>query len=393
MKNDSSIYNAKSFGSTSGSRNINSVDAVLHFLSYVEDVGAITAGKLYNSIKPLSLVYTMNSRELVKNSGIRKSAAAAICKAAAEKERIFEEYISLIDSDINFITIENKNYPKRLLNLYDKPMWLYVKGKLPGDEKKSVAIVGSRNATNYGRSMAEFLAGSLVKRGVEIISGMAIGIDGCSHRGALNQKDGSSYAVLGSGVNICYPKENFDIYCEMSKGRGGIISENIPKGNAVKSSFPIRNRLISGLSDLIIVVEAREKSGSMITVRHALEQGKEVYALPGRINDPMSRGCNRLISEGAGIIISVDDIIESLGLIRDKTLKIFQRDINILANNEKKVYSCFDLEPKYLEDVADESHLPVSEVMSIVLDLELRGYLIQISGNYYGRNINNLDDI
>lgn len=372
---------------------INSLDAVLHFLSYVPNVGAVSAGRLYETITPLNLIYTLKKEELMLISGIGRAAAEAVKRMSLKKESIFEEYMSLEKAGVKFITVENKAYPKRLLNLYDKPMWLYLKGEFPADEEHSVAIVGSRAATNYGKGLAELLSNSLAKRNINIISGMALGIDEYAHRGALKHKGAKTYAVLGCGINVCYPKENFDIYSQIAEGRGGIISEYTPKSNALKHNFPVRNRIISGLSDIIIVAEAREKSGSMITVKHALNQGKEVYALPGRITDPMSRGCNRLISEGAGVVLSVDSILESLGLIKDKTLIISEKNINSLAKNEKKVYSCFDLEPKYLEDVIKESRLPPSEVISIVLDLELRGYLIQISGNYYGRNISSCQNL
>ena len=149
------------------------------------------------------------------------------------------------------------------------------------------------------------------------------------------------------------------------------------------SNFPGRNRIISALSDIVIVVEARVKSGSLITASCALEQGKEVYAVPGRLCDTLSQGCNRLIADGAGILTSIDDIIESLGLLRDKKLPLSEKNHNTLANNEKMVYSCLDLTPKYLEDIIQETELDYAQVIGILLDLELRGFVKQVSGNYY----------
>ena len=151
-------------------------------------------------------------------------------------------------------------------------------------------------------------------------------------------------------------------------------------------NFPMRNRIISALSDLVIVIEAKLKSGSLITATCALEQGKEVYALPGRFTDAFSKGCNRLILDGAGIITSIDDIIESLGLIREKSLPLIEKNYNTLANNEKIVYSCLDFTPKHLEYIIEKTGLTYSEVISIILELEMRGFIKQISGNYYAKS-------
>ena len=203
-----------------------------------------------------------------------------------------------------------KAYPDKLRCFEDMPEYLYVKGKLPDSRKKSVAIVGARRCSSYGSSQAYYFAKELSRFGIQIISGMARGVDGWAHRGALDG-GGETFAVLGNGVDICYPRQNMDIYRRIPF-RGGVLSEYEPQTPALPYHFPRRNRLISALADLVLVIEAGKKSGSLITVNFALEQGKTVYALPGRLGDTLSEGCNNLIFEGAGIANSVDIILDEL---------------------------------------------------------------------------------
>lgn len=198
---------------------------------------------------------------------------------------------------IEIIEKRQKQYPRRLKDLPGMPERLYVSGELPRDELPSLAIVGARNCSAYGKNMAYEYARVLQKAGVQIISGMARGVDGAAHAGALAD-GGKSYAVLGCGVDICYPSSNRTIY-EKMKLQGGIISEYEPGSDPLAWHFPMRNRLISGLADGVLVIEAKKKSGSLITADQALEQGKAVFALPGRVGDLLSEGCNRLIYQGA----------------------------------------------------------------------------------------------
>ena len=295
-----------------------------------------------------------------------------------------EKYDEMQSRDIRFITYYDAEYPSRLRNIHASPMVLYVIGELPSDDAPAVAIVGSRKCTNYGSSMTRYFARELAEKGVNVISGMAYGVDTWAHVGALDVPSGRTFAVLGCGVNICYPKENFDIYTTMAYcGRGGVISETIPGLNPLKKHFPMRNRIISGLSDAVLVMEAREKSGSLITADLALEQGRDVMALPGRVTDPLSRGCNALIDTGARILKSPDDVMELLGLMRTGTYELPVRDISSLTDEEKIIYRSIDTSPHYVQDIADDTKLPPGRIMSILLDLELKGYVTQVSANYY----------
>lgn len=227
----------------------------------------------------------------------------------ANLERLAQEYHR---QGIRYIWAGEPDYPERLKKIEDPPFGLYVKGRLPEERKPTVGIVGTRMASAYGRMQARHFAASLAAEGVQIISGMARGIDGIAGRGALDEGD-DSFAVLGGGVDVCYPKENRDLY-EALADRGGLISEYRPGLQPQNRFFPSRNRIISGLSDILLVIEARERSGTLITVDRALEQGKDVWALPGRIDDRNSAGCNELIRQGAGIALSPEMLLESLGI-------------------------------------------------------------------------------
>ena len=211
---------------------------------------------------------------------------------------------------IRFVFCGEKKYPKRLLKIPDYPFGLYYTGKLPSEEKPVVSVIGARECSEYGRKCAEIFGKTLAEYGVSVVSGMARGVDGIAQRSAL-EAGGESFAVLGCGVDICYPSENAGVYEDLKK-KGGILSE-FPPGTEPKSNlFPARNRIISGICDLLLVVEARKKSGTYITVCQALEQGKEIFAVPGRITDGLSDGCNKLIAEGAGIAANPMMVLEAL---------------------------------------------------------------------------------
>ncbi|SCX98855.1 DNA processing protein [Lachnospiraceae bacterium XPB1003] len=212
--------------------------------------------------------------------------------------------------NICFVSIEDEAYPVRLKNLEDRPYALWYKGKLPDEGTPTVGIIGARNCSDYGRRSAAYFGKELAKAGVSVISGMAVGIDGLS-QGACLKEGGKSYGLLGSGPDVIYPSANEGLYRSLLQS-GGVISEFIPGTPAVAKHFPMRNRLISAFSDVLLVIEARERSGTFITVGYALEQGKDVYALPGRIDDALSAGCNRLIRDGAGIAACADDILFEL---------------------------------------------------------------------------------
>ena len=203
-----------------------------------------------------------------------------------------------------------RDYPARLLEIPDPPERLYVLGKLPEEKVPSVAIIGARECSEYGNYVAARLGECMGRNGIQVVSGMARGIDGIGQTAALDA-GGSSFAVLGSGVDVCYPARNRRLY-ERLWERGGVLSEYPPGTPALSRNFPPRNRIVSGLADAVVVVEAREKSGTLITVDMALEQGKEVYAVPGRVTDALSSGCNRLVKLGAAVLLDPEELAEEL---------------------------------------------------------------------------------
>lgn len=292
-------------------------------------------------------------------------------------ECIKQAYDNYNMKEYNFVHMHSNAYPQRLKNIYDYPTGLFYKGHLPNDNRASVAIVGARYCTMQGKARAYRFAKVMADAGIQIISGMALGIDGSVHRGAIDVK-GSTYAVLGNGIDICYPRENWEIYYEIPYS-GGCLSEYPPGDKPVSWHFPMRNRIIAGLSDVIIVVEAREKSGALITADYGLEQGKDVFVVPGRPEDELSRGCNALISEGAGLVSEPEEILDHLGIGKGKNKKN-----NIaLAKSEKLVYSTLCLIPKNVEDVCREVRMDINEVFLALHTLEQKGVIRQVHRNSY----------
>ena len=358
---------------------------MMYFLSGISGFGSVSILKLSEYYDDLKEILLFDPDEPDEANLLTKSQILNLCNSIPEIDNKYAEYEKLLNSDINYITYSDDNYPSRLRNIPDPPAVLFVMGDLPSPDMPTVSIVGSRAATNYGISVSEYFGEVLADQGIGIISGMALGIDSAAHRGALNSYSGKTYAVLGGGVNIVYPRENVYIYDKIiESNRGGIISEMIPGTNAVSKNFPMRNRIISGLSDIVLIVEAREKSGSLITADIALEQGKDIMAVPGRITDPMSKGCNMLINAGARMVNSPEDVMDQLNLGLRKNISLPDKKYNILAKNEKIVYSTLDSSPKHLDEIVYKTGLPIAEVISILVELEIKGFATQISSNYYG---------
>ncbi len=295
--------------------------------------------------------------------------------------RIDQEYELMRQKKIRIYTYGNAGYPAKFLPIASPPYAVYVKGELPCEERLSVGIVGARACSPYGTEMAVRLSKALADHQVQIISGMARGIDGIAQRTALNN-GGTSYGILASGADICYPKENFDLYLDLI-GQGGVLSEQTPGTKPLSQYFPARNRLISAMSDVLVVIEAREKSGSLITVDMALEQGKDVYAVPGPVGSELSKGCNRLIRQGAGIVLSEEDLLEELGIFYKEKMKNQPENKIKLENTEKLVYSRLDLQPKHLSCLAEETGMPVPELINQLIILEMKGIAREVSKNHY----------
>lgn len=271
------------------------------------------------------------------------------------------EYDKLKGSQIQFYSMEDGEYPRRLRVIPDAPYGLFVKGKLPEEEGLAVAIIGARDCSEYGRYVAKELGKKLGEQGIQIISGMARGVDGISQHAAL-EAGGKSFGVLGCGVDICYPTGNRKLY-ETLIAEGGVLSTYVPGTKPNARLFPPRNRIVSGLADVVIVVEARNKSGTLITVDMALEQGKDVYVVPGRITDRLSDGCNSLLRQGAGVMVSPEDFLEELAMKHPWHRKKKQKEnpgTSILGIPEhlsgelREIYKALDLYPLSLEQIMEK---------------------------------------
>ena len=296
-------------------------------------------------------------------------------------------YESITERGISFLSREDQQFPQCLTTIPDAPYSLYVKGKMPAEwNRKTVAIVGARRCSAYGRSVAEKIAGRLAATGAWVVSGMASGIDGSGHTGALS-KNGYTCAVLGCGVDICYPKSNVRIYQEILEKNGAVISEYPPGTSPSAPLFPARNRIIAGLADVVVIVEAKIKSGSLITADYALEQGKDIYAVPGRMYDALSEGCNNLIRQGAGIISDIDEFLEELELQGEINTGEENLKNLLLEKDERLVYSCLSLRPKNVGELLEKTGILVPEMMDILARLLQKGFITETVKNYYIRKI------
>ena len=274
-----------------------------------------------------------------------------------------------------------EGYPKTLLQLPDAPARIYVLGELPDPTRPAIAIVGARNCSSYGKNMAYEYARVLTKAGVQVISGLARGVDAAAHAGAL-AAGGKTYGVMGCGVDFCYPTSSRNLYHTMQQ-QGGILSEFSPGTPPLAYHFPLRNRIISGLSDAVLVVEAKEQSGSLITANFALEHGHSVYALPGAVTEELSRGCNKLIFDGAGIAYSPEIMLMEWGIeAKNRPQNVEKKKLG-LAPDLDLVYSGLDLRPENLDNLIRKTGFSASKVCALLTELQLMGLVGETGRQYY----------
>ena len=350
-----------------------------YWFANIKGIGNKAKQQIRSKVKTAEELYNIEETAL-KKMEVPKETAYKILQSVKEWN-LEAEYQKLNDRQVTLYTIADEKYPSRLREISSPPYALYVKGELPLEEQLSVAIVGARECTTYGETMARQYAETLADAGIQIISGMARGIDGVSQKSAL-AAGGKSYAVLGSGVDLCYPREHYALYTELQT-HGGVISEQPLGTQPLSQFFPARNRIISGLADIVIVIEAKERSGSLITADMALEQGKDVYALPGPCNSRLSKGCHNLIKQGAGILLSPKELLEELGIFHKEKIEKTTENKILLESTEKLVYSCLDFHPKNLNRVSEATGLTIQALMHALVGLELKGYIKEISKNYY----------
>ncbi|MBO4987856.1 MAG: DNA-processing protein DprA [Lachnospiraceae bacterium] len=374
---------------------------VMFFLHSLQGIGKKTVGNLMEYFGNVQAVYHAPESELTK---LLKPAQCRLFLDGREKKNPKQELMELEKKGIRYYSVFDKEYPKRLLKTADIPMGLFVKGSLPEEDVLTVSVVGTRKHSYYGEKQTKEFCKMIAGMGVPVISGMARGIDGIAQKTAITNGS-KTYAVLGCGVDICYPEEHIRLY-EQIPQCGGIISEYFPGTQPEAGLFPLRNRIISALGDILLVMEAREKSGTLITVDMALEQGKEIWVLPGRVDDALSVGCNRLIAQGAYILPTVKEFKEEL---MDLSVKYNRRSLKEfvpgksnsepdteqgkkLSLLEKAVVAVLDYKPLSLTsiyeslDAESRKQYPIAQVSVALIQLCMKNLAKQAGAGYYTRS-------
>lgn len=328
--------------------------------------------------------------KLVKDKTIKKTTAEEI--GEIDEKRWFERLNEDIErGKITVYTPADEEYPEKLCDIVNPPLAIFCKGRTELlYSEHMIAMIGTRRPTHYGAAVADEFSKALAARGFTIVSGMAMGIDARSHEGAL-AVDGNTVAVLGGGVDICYPLSNFDIYEELCE-RGLLVSEYEPGEAHVAIHFPVRNRIISGLSDSVLVVEAALRSGTLITTDYALEQGKEIYAIPGRVSDMMSRGVNNLIKQGAMLVDSPGDIIMDSFGFSGGTAEASAEGTNspastyALSKSQQRILGLLGYEPVYIDDIIRANNMDISDTLHQLAALKDMGFVKVFEQSYYVLN-------
>jgi DNA processing protein len=353
-------------------------------LNMLPTVGPVRLRKLLEVFHEPQQVLAAKRDQLRKVEGIGHDVAdqisswESIVDLAAELKRIREFGAAVI-------TQESPSYPKPLREIHAPPIVLYVWGEVRDRDHHAIGIIGARRTTHYGMESAKKLAYQIAYAGLTIISGLARGIDTAAHQGALAAK-GRTIAVIGSGLSKLYPPENQALADKIRNGNGAIVSEFSMEIEPDRQTFPMRNRIISGWSHGVLVVEAGLNSGALITASQALEQGRSVYAVPGPINAPSAMGSNRLIQQGAKLVMSASDILDDLQILLPETKpspEAAARPLPPLSDDERRVFDAIDSSETPIDRIAAKSDLPSATVSSTLLRLELKRLVKQLPGKYF----------
>lgn len=350
------------------------------WLSSLNGIGVVKKRKLLEEFKTPYNIFLLNEIEL-RQIGYLTDKNINMLLDKKYREDAKRHLENIYNNNIQIITINDENYSNLLKNIYDAPIVLYAKGTIKKDEV-SIGIVGSRKATSYGANVAYDMAYKLSQHGITITSGLARGIDTYAHKGAL-KNNARTIAVLGCGLDIVYPYENKALYDEIIE-TGMIITEYLPKTRPAPYHFPARNRIISGISRGILVVEAGIKSGSLITADFALEQGRDVFAIPGNIGYKNSEGTNALIKDGARIVTNENDILEEiLGSIPNKKSLQKVKKYDNLNKVEEKIIEILSYQAMHVDLIAKNTSLDIKEINSALIILELKGIIKQNDGKIF----------
>jgi DNA processing protein len=364
----------------------NERDAAL-CLNLVAGIGPRIFGDLVVRFGSAASVFDAAPAELREVPGVSQKLVRQIISAKSEID-IQPQVTICKEHNIQILDQTSAHYPAPLMEIYDPPPILFSAGQLEATDSIAIAIVGARHATNYGKMAAEKLAAGLASAGFTIVSGLARGIDAAAHRGAL-KSGGRTIAVLGGGILKMYPPEHADLAAEIRQ-RGAVLSEALPNSPPKGGAFPRRNRIISGMCLGLIVVEAGDRSGALISARLANEQGREVFSVPGRIDSRMSRGCHRLIRDGAKLVESVDDVLEELGPLAIPTQVNAETSVHHpaelkLSDQERLVLNAIETSPTGFDLIVVKTGLPAARVLSTISVLEIRRLVRRVSGSTFVR--------
>ena len=352
-------------------------------LSLVPGIGPRTYAQLVAAFGGPEQVLRAAPAALKALPGIGAKLARDVALACQEID-VDEELQRCTDFGIHILEVRSTDYPRRLKEIFDPPSVLYCQGQLLPQDDLALAIVGTRHASPYGLMQADRFAKGLALAGLTIVSGLARGIDAAAHRGAL-AAGGRTIAVLGSGILNLYPPDHRPLADEIV-ARGAVLSEFPTLQPPKAGAFPRRNRLISGLALGVLVIEAADRSGALISARHAMEQGREVFALPGRVDNRNSRGCHRLIRDGATLVESIDDVLAELGPLATPTTinstKAIHHPAELSLNDrEQTVLQAIDKEPTNIDEIVRKTAFPVQQILATVSVLEMRRLVRRVSGS------------
>jgi DNA processing protein len=354
-------------------------------LKMIPNLGNITYKRLLERFGDPGAVFGAAFNELIEVEGVRVETARRILSKSWDGDPK-DEFERTKKCGVRLIRIFDPSYPKDLREIHDPPPLLYVKGNDIPINQAIVAVIGSRNPSHYGLKVTEEICRGLAKRNVVVASGMAKGIDSAAHWGCLRGK-GFTVAVLGSGIDVVYPESNSTLYGHITR-KGSVVTE-FPLGAPPEAkNFPIRNRVISGLSKGVVVVEASRRSGSLITATLALEQGREVFAVPGSVESFKSMGTHFLIKQGARLVENADDILQELGIHHHGPKEAFfgsNRVLPFMNENEKTIYGLLGPYPLHIDQIARNSEMDLAKVASLLTELELKGVVRQLPGKMFVR--------
>ncbi len=341
--------------------------------------GAVKIGKLMRAFPDMERAFFATHEELLR-AGIEETIAE---RFVAERTYLdpAAQMAKLEKEQVSAVTRKDPQYPALLQQLYDPPAVLFYRGTLPSSDRKHIAVVGSRKSTSYGIRCVERIIGPLAESGVVIVSGLAYGIDAAAHRITI-EKHGTTIAILGSGIDhdSIYPSANRTLASQIIASGGAIISE-FPLGSLpLQHHFPMRNRIIAGISHGTLIIEAAQKSGSLITAKAALDAGREVYAIPGAIDEPLSEGPNNLIKMGAIPVTAAGDIM--FGLVEKKETIVYEPRNDL----ERIILQTLSRQPIHIDEIADQTQLPIDQLSSTITLLEMKGVMRHEGGRHYTKN-------